>query len=496
MTAGARFLAVWLTPALWLQMPALIAGRGPDGLWLALALALAPLVALASRSRAPAPAEAETAFPVAALLLAVGLLLWANLALAGDAAVWLGEPRWRGIATVGAGALLLVAWRGAGRAVPALLLVAALALGPPLLELARVAGVGPRAAWERVATQSAFRFPPSSPWVTEGRDLRLVHGGAALDFEEEHRLTAPVGGRLTALTVDGDRPSETEWALAPGQSVVLRAGDRLQSGSTARVRFEADKQVPGSPPSGMAWAAGNPPDWPRCAGLLVTIVFGAIALGRAGGRISRSEVAWLAGGGLVALFWSQAWAIYSILTSPDLFLGGLTAERLLAFPAPVPESIRSASQSCLLLAGFAGFLASSVALRERIAALDRTGDGAIGRDLGVWAGVFAIAGLAALWPVDGWSIARLGLGAAAASLGAARLVSHRLASPAGAAVAGSLGLIAFAAIAVAGRLRAGDEGWIGAIVAYPALVAVPLATLALRVARATAPRPRPRPRAR
>ena len=46
MTDAVRLLALWLTPALWLAMPALILARGSEGLWVGLALTVAPLIAL------------------------------------------------------------------------------------------------------------------------------------------------------------------------------------------------------------------------------------------------------------------------------------------------------------------------------------------------------------------------------------------------------------------------------------------------------------------
>src|SRR6266849_10497323 len=147
-------------------------------------------------------------FPVVILLLTVGVLFWANLILAGDVAAWLGAPRWHGIAITAAGGCLLTAWRGAGRLVAALLLAAMLAVNAPLAEVARAAGVGPLGAWARVATLTAFRFPPTSSWVTGGRDLRIIHGRGPLLFDEEHRITAPAGGRLFARTLDGGRASD------------------------------------------------------------------------------------------------------------------------------------------------------------------------------------------------------------------------------------------------------------------------------------------------
>ena len=490
MTSAVRLLAVWLTPVLWLQIPTLIVERGPEGLWIGLTLVLAPLITLGAGPPERASGEPESVFAVVILLLTVGVLFWANLILAGDVAVWLGAPRWHGIAVTAAGACLLTAWRRGGRIVPALLVAAVLAVNAPLAEVARVAAVGPLGAWARVATRTAFRFPPTSPWVTSGRDLRMIHGRGPILFDEEHRVTAPAGGRLFARTLDGNRASDVEWTLSPGQSITLRPGDLLQKNSAPRLRFESDKRVPGAPPSGIAWAAGRPPDWPRSAGLLVTVLFGAVALCRAGAplRATRSRVALVAGGGLVALLWAQGWAVYSILASPDLFLGGVTPERLLALP-PLGDGspARPALQASLLAGGLAGFLGSSIALRERLGALDRTGGGEIGHDLSLWTGVLAVAGLASLWPLDCWSLALLALGAAASSLGPTALSSGGFAPPGVATAAGLVGLAVFTGLAVAGQIRGGSEGLPGAVFAYPALAAVPAAALALRICRSARP---------
>jgi len=187
MINGGLLLAVWLTPVLWLQIPALIAGRGPDGLWIGLALVLVPLIALGMRAPEPTAGRADPVFSLAVLLLTVGILLWANLILAGDVAAWLGEPRWHGIAAAAGGAALLTVWRGARRLVPLLLLVAGLAVALPLAELARAADVGPLAAWTRIASQIAFRFTAASPWVAGGRDVALLRAPATIRLVEEHR---------------------------------------------------------------------------------------------------------------------------------------------------------------------------------------------------------------------------------------------------------------------------------------------------------------------
>jgi hypothetical protein len=491
MTSVSRVLAVWLTPAALLAVPAACAGRGPDGLWLGLALTLVPLITLGlGMVRAPAAAdtrgEGAPLFPVVMLLVTVGVLIWANIALAGDVAVWLGARRWQGIVVTAVAGWLLTGWRPLRRTAPLLLSIALVAAAVPLLQVGWALGLGPITAWDRVAAQSAFRFPPSSPWVTTGRDLVSARGGAPLVFDEVHRLTAPAGGLLRARTLDGTRPAEIEWTLAPGQTATVRAGDELVPSPSLRLRFEADKRVPGAPPSGMAWAEDRPRRWPERVGLLVTLLAGAAAMLRAGliVRLSRDGVGFVAGGLLVAFAWAQAWAIYSMLQAPDLLLGGVTPERLIELPGPAlfADPWRRALQTSLLLAGLAAFLASSVALRERLGALDPTGGGEIGRDPGLWAGLFGGAALASLWPVDPWSLTLLALGGAGCALGPAALWPPPAGRAALATTAGVVGLVVFASFAAA-QLRGPATGLLGAAVGYPALVGAPAGALVLWLGR-------------
>jgi hypothetical protein len=491
MSAAAQVLGVWLTPMVWLSMAALIVERGPCGLWIGLALMLVPLIALGIGPREPSSVAPDSIFPVAVLLFAIGILFWANLTLAGDVAAWLGAPRWHGIALGVAGGCVATAWRGARRLVPFLLALALLAVHVPLIDLARAAGTGPLGAWAKVATQPAFRFPSSSPWVTRGLPLGSINGRGSISFEEEHRVTLPSGGSLLARIANGSRPESLEWTLTAGQSVVFRPGDRLQSGSAPRIQFQADRRVPGSPPSGIAWAAGRPPDWPRSAGLLVTLLFGALALCRVGGPapVSRSTVAMIAAGGLLAFLWAEMWAVYALLLSPEVFLGKVAAGELLVLPAlRVDDPAALLLRSILVVGGFASFLASSIVLRERLGALDSTGGGEIGRDLGLWTGVFAIAGLAAVWRLDAWSLVLLALGGVGSSLGVLALESSAAAAPGVATVAGAVGLVVFSGLAVIARVRPGAGALAGAVLAYPALAAVPAALLAFRICRSASSR--------
>src|SRR5262245_46955064 len=98
MMEAARLLALWLTPALWLAMPALILARGSEGLWIALALTVVPLIALAAPTAGARVPRGGTAarFYRAVLLAVAGVSIWANVGLAGDVAQWQGAPRWHG----------------------------------------------------------------------------------------------------------------------------------------------------------------------------------------------------------------------------------------------------------------------------------------------------------------------------------------------------------------------------------------------------------------
>lgn len=495
MTSAVRILAVWLTPAVWLGMSALILDLGPDGLWIGLALVCAPLAALGFGARArealPAAGEREPLFTVVILLLTVGALLWANLVLAGDVAAWLGAPRWRGIVVAATAGWLLAAWRGARRILTALALLALIGASVPLVEAARAVGAGPLRAWDLVASQAAFRFPAASPWVTAGRDLKMARGRAPIVFEEEHRITAPLGGILRARTVDGNRVADIDWELRPGQSVTLRPGDEIERGSPLRLRFEAGKRVPGAPASGVAWAEARSHDWPRRVALFFTLLTGAMAVLSSGVAVRPSRlVVALVGGGLVLGFvWAQTWAVYSVLGAPDLLLGGVTAERLIEPPslAVAGTAGRRLLQAALLAAALASFLASSVALRERLGALDRTGGGEIGYDLGLWASVFGVAGVASLWPVDPWWLSMLALGGAASALAPATLWPAPAERSAAATTAGLVGLGVFAALVLAAELPGG--GSLGAAaLSYPAVVAVPAGACVLWIARRRARR--------
>ena len=492
MTLAARTLAVWLTPAAWLAVPALVLESGPDGLWVGLLLLVAPLLALGLAGRhSPSAQSRDSLFPVVALLLVVALLFWANLVLAGDVAAWLGAPRWQGIALAAGGAWLLIVWRWAGRMVPWLLLAAACGLIVPMIVLARGAGVGPLGAWERVASLPAFRLPASSPWVHPGRELRAGRGPGLMLFEEEHRVTAAGPTQLHVRAVDGARVNESDWDLRAGESVTLRPGDELRWPPGARLRFEAGKTVPGAPSSGIVWADGRHGDSPKRWGLLLTLSGGAVALlgfGVAGG-VPRRMMA-VTGAALVAVFaWGVIWAVYCALGAPDLFLGGVAIERLAQPPSlgwaagTWAAGVGGFVLVLLPVAGLASFLASSVALRERIGALDVTGGGEIGHDFGLWSAIIGGAALASLWPVEPWLLVIVALGLATSTLAPAVLWPPPPDRALWGTAAGLVGLVIFGTLALAGQWTRASESWARLPLAYPAVAAAPAAAIVLGLAR-------------
>jgi hypothetical protein len=494
MTAAGAIVAAWLGPAIWLTLPSLLLAQGAGGLWPGLLVVVAPLLALSLRpgSAEPVPRAPVPLVHVATFFLVVAVLIWAGLVVAGDVGARLGAPRWHGIALAAAGGLLLTAWRGAERAVPAFLIVTALGVALPLVAVSAATGLGPLTAWHAAADRPGLVFPATSRWVTEGRDLRLAQGHRPLVFEEAHRLTAAADTTLRVRIREGRHTADREVPLVAGQSVVLRSGDRLEATAGALVKFEAGRRVPGAPPSGMAWLAGAPLDGSRALaglGLAVTLLGGGIAL--IGPPLteppSRSAAA-LTGGALVGAFWIlQGWAVYTALGAPEIFMGGVTPERLVEVPALIMGNRLTAVrlQVLLVIAVGAGFLASTVALRARLSAVDATGGGEIGNDLGLWSMVFGGAALASLWDVDPWALVVTALGAASAVLLPAALLPLPAARPGVATAAGVAGLTVYGLLLLIGRLGGvarPAESLFGALCEHPAVLAAPAGVLVLWLA--------------
>jgi hypothetical protein len=488
---GVRLASLWVMPSLLLPVASQLLDAGRDGLWLAFLFVLAPLFGLLAAVPHGRRLEAGAGtLPLLALLLVVGLVVWANLSLAGDMAARLGLPRWRGSLPVAAAALGLVLWPRASRPCLWLIPVGLFALLLPLVVIALGSGLGPIAAWSQVASQPAFRFPAGSPWVTEGRPVRLRGGSPPLLFEEEHRVTAVDAGLLGVEVSDRGRLRVQEWTPAPGQSVTLRPGDRLQVDSTIRLKFEAGKRVPGAPVSGIAWADSSLSPRPlvliRLGGLGLTLLGGAVALLSFAGPTGLGRSA--AGlGGLVllaALGWAEGWAIYAARLAPEFFLGGVSATAMPELPGLALRGAPwGAGLTGLMLVGLVAlFLAGSVGLRERLAAGDRETDRALTTDRGLWSGIFVTTALASLWPVEPWSLVLTALGLGASTLAPLILAGERAPGRAATAWAVGVGLVLFLGLSAAGRLGVPPGLMAQAIVGYPALVAVPVTAGILWVA--------------
>jgi len=472
--AAAERFSLWITPALLLSLPVELLIRGSEGLWAALLVVVAPLFGfLVIPTRSGAPARPGSAH---ALVLIAAVLVWANLLLAGDVARWLGYPRAVGIVAVAAAAVVLTAFdagRGWGLALaPAALLALFVPLG------AVVAGAGrlPLGAWSHVASAPAFRFSATSPWVTEGRAITLRPGTDTLLFEDEHRVTSVDAGALRILVGDAGHARVQEWKLAVDQSVTLRPGDRLMVEPGQRLRFEADKRVPGAPVSGASWA--DPPRQSFGPGLValaafaLTVVGGATALltGPGGDPVSRTSAALAGGGYLLVLVWAESWATYTLALAPDLFLGGVTPEKLLELPALVfAGDLRGrVLGAVLLLGGFVAFLASITALRGLLARDRASGDWRL------WSAIVGATVLASVWPQDPWKVLLLGFGLGASTLAPAAWIGIPPERSRAAGVALGGGLFVFLILVATGQLWQLRGAWAEAVLNYPALLAMPV----------------------
>lgn len=473
-----RFVSAWATPVLLLAVPTALIAGGRDGLWLGLLFVVAPLFASLAAPE-PAAAGGPQSLPPAVLLLVVGVIVWANLALAGDVATWMGWPRWLGVIPAALAAAGLVLWPTASRRWLWLVPIGLVALLLPVVVMGQASGSNPLAIWTEVASQPAFRFSRESPWVIEGRAVGPRRGLVLLAFDEEHRLTPLDPGPFRVEVNDSGRIQVQEWTLAPGQSVTLRPGDRLQLDGPRRLKFEVDKRVPGAPSSGIAWAdssfALRPLRLFSILGLGLTLLGGAVALAgpASSARPTRAGVA-LGGAVLLALLaWAECWGIYAVRWAPELYLGGVTGAALLELPRLV---LRGSPWGPLLagvgLAGlFALFLAASLALRERLAEAG-----------GLWAWVLAVPAFLALMPIEPWSLMLSALGLGASCLAPLILLGPPPARPHAAPWGVGVGVVLFLGVTAAGRLWPPAGPVAQALVAYPALVAAPAAAAVLRVA--------------
>ena len=471
---SARRFSAWVTPVLLFSVAEELFARGTEGLWIALLMVVAPLLGLLPASRRD-PLPAHPVLTAALLPLAV-LLLWANLLLAGGVAARMGLSQGSGVLVASAAMLIVGADERAWRCAPALGLVALVLLFTPLAMIVGAAGKWPLATWNQVASLPAFRFSSDSPWVTEGRPLVPHRGADTLLFEEQHRITAVADGPVRVLGGDSGRARAQEWTLTANQSLTLRPGDRLVVEPGRVLRFEAAKRIPGAPASGVSWAElPRDPLLPRLLsvlGLGLTLVGGASALllYERGRSISPVGAVMTGAGYLLALAWAQGWAVYAAALTPELFLGGVTPEKLFELPA---QGLRAGPGRplavwLLLLGGFTALLATGASLRGLLAR------GVEGRRLWVWGGMLAGAALlATFWPLDPWRVLLVAFGLGASTLGPLLWIGIPKRPVAlGLAVGG--GLLSFAALAVLAPLLSDSGGWARTVLSYPALAAGPV----------------------
>jgi hypothetical protein len=480
----------WLSPVLLLSVPVQLLTSGREGLWLLLLVFVAPLLALFLIPAATVSARNHHAGALiaVAMILIVGTVLWANLTLAGDVAVWLGRPRWSGPLLVGGATVVLVTLRGNEKSKHLLVPVALLGLLVPLLAILWETDPAPPRVWSRVASQPVFRFPAHSPWVTEGRTLTTRPGVDTLGFQEEHRLIPLTEGPLRVVISDRGRARVEELSVTPGQPVILRPGDRLQVDAGARFRFEGGKRIPGAPSSGITWA--DAPLRPRGLALLkflglgFTLVGGAVVLLTFGqsGPLSRGAAGFLGLIFLVMVLWGECWAVYTAAYAPEIFLGRVTSEKLLELPAlALRGQLWGRWLVGIVLVGLlAGFLASAAALRQALAQLE----GKVPRNLVAWGGLVAVAGLASLWPLDPWTLVLLAFGLGASTLAPLAVVGVPVGRPRVATLATTVGFVLFVGLAAVGRLSPAEGN---VILAFPALIAAPAASGILWLARRLVP---------
>ncbi len=477
--------SVWITPALLFSVPAELLVRGSEGLWIALLVVVAPLLGLllVTPPRDAAPPHPASTFPLALMGF---VLLWANLLLVGDVTRSLGLSRPTGILVVAGSMFVVTMWAPARRRGLALALPALLALLIPLGVVVERADRLPLAAWSHAASLPAFRFSSESPWVTEGRPVAPRPGTDTLLFEEEHRVTSVAGGPLRILVSDRGRVQIQEWTLAAGQSVTVRPGDRLVVEPGRSLRFEANKRIPGAPASGIRWA--DPPRpllsmaFLSVLGSGLTILGGATALlaFRRSLPISRAGAAIEGAGYVLVLAWALGWATYTAVVAPELFLGGITPEKLFELPA---LALRGSPWGRLLGAfvitgALFALLTSASALRSRLAL-----GGLEGRDLGLWGGVLGLASLGSFWPLDPWRMLLMAFGLGASTLAPLAWVGIPRERPQAISLAVGTGLAVFLALALLGEILPARGVWAEMFLSYPALAASPIASFLLWRAR-------------
>lgn len=453
---------------------------------MALLVVLAPLLALLAAGRGgDTPGRLATVVG----LLSVGMVLTANVMVVIGVARFLDVSLHQSVVMLGMSACFILIWRHSAVAWSLAFVIGVVSLAVMVVVMGLVFSAAPWTVWTQLASRPALAFSPLAAWVTEGRTLPRP---TTLMFDETHRVTALSGGVFRVDEGDvGDSPAR-ERRLNPGDSLALRAGDRLTIPPDVRVRFEAGKRIPGAPRSGVVWAEPpRHPSWPTfidALGLVLTLTGGAVTLLGGHRHATRLIAAVAVPLLLIACALSaSAWGVYAMWLAADL---GLGASSLGSLVQALQLSLDDNARAQLLLLGALGltmlFIAAAAGLANRMVILTeswRSGEARLAARLlpdVLWLGIVATGVMLSQYDLEPGTILRLGCG-----LGASAWAAPRLAGARGAASMGALaGALVFSALSIAHALALPAVTLLGP---YPALVAAPAAAAVAAVGRRRRP---------
>ena len=467
-------------------------------------LALAPLIALLLPPNVPAEGKRAGGVADVAILIALTLILAANLLVLGDFARCLGFERLHGIAGGVLLTLVVVVSPAAHRCWRWAMPLGTLLVVLPLGVVIATAG-SPWTVWTAIASRPALTFDARSAWITHGRAFGTP---TILTFDEVHRVEAGAPATWRIVERDAPRVVVREWTLGAGDALTLRPGDQLAIEAGARVRFETGRRIPNSPASGVAWADGRvgPPRVTSLAalGTIVTLVGGALALlgnrdgggrargpahrsGRAEGRVPARLVIMAPVLVLAFVIGATAWGLYGIALAPDLAVAPRAFAPLVEVTARLGTAWWQPSYAAVLAGGvIALFLGVAFAWRTCLGELLHAGSAALravppspARLAGVTVVIIVVATALAAQGGDPWQWFVWALGLAASAVAAPRLAQG---GPRAELVGALFGGIAFGAAVVAVSFVPVD---VRPFLEQPAVLAAPLAWVTARLARST-----------
>ncbi len=445
----------------------------------ALLVVLAPLLALVAggRGRRESPPSVVTAV---AGLATVGTVLSANvMIMMGVARLW-GVPLRQSLALLGVSTCAVLVWRRAAALWSGVLILGIAGLTGIVMSMGVVIPAAPWTAWTDLASRPALTFAPGAAWVTDGGTLPRP---TTLVFNEVHQVTALSTGVFGVEEGERKDGRIRERRLDPGESLALRAGDRLTIPADTRVRFEAGKRIPGAPPSGAAWAEPmRQASWPtfvEALGLTVTLVGGAVTVLGGHARTTRLTAAFAVPLLLIAFALSaSSWGVYAVWFAMDR---GLGAPKLGPLLEAVNLSLGNHQLSHLLLIGILGlvalFIAAAAGLANRVEILTEPWRGDEERPAGrlfpdvLWVGMVAVGVMLSLGELEPGALLAFGWGLGASAWAAPRLGGARAGTGAGSVT----GVIVFVALSIARTLAVPG---LAPLDSYPALVAAPTAVVA------------------